>query len=279
MNNPALYKKANEVQRHDSEIIIAEYAPKMKWRYDGSDSLIDLGSGSGDVLMDFIYPRMPKNFHRLVCSDINPKMVKSASDQYGHIKGTEFRVLDMATQLNLPSDLQEQFDHVVSFYAMMWVENQRQCLKNISNLLRVNGGDCLLVQLASHPILDGYKLLSQMDKWAEYMNELDTLIPVPIQHWQQPTKDFAQLMAEVGFRDLSVNVQSKVFDYGSLETFKVNMKAVNPFLDRIPISLHKDYLDDLMSMTLKSLGWPIDNADYNIKFPVPYQLLIAFGRK
>ncbi|XP_061389669.1 juvenile hormone acid O-methyltransferase-like, partial [Musca vetustissima] len=108
MNNPDLYHEANEVQRHDSAEIFREYFKQFQWRYDGQDSLIDIGSGSGNVLMDLIYPNMPKNFERIVCSDINPNMVDYARQQYGQLKKVEFRVLDIAARQNLPRDLKHQ---------------------------------------------------------------------------------------------------------------------------------------------------------------------------
>lgn len=126
MDNPELYRIANEMQRYDVACAITEYGSKMKWLSEGGDSLIDLGSGSGDVLMDFIYPRMPQNLQRFVCSDVNATMVEYARKQFGHLKGTQFRIFDMATSTeNLPSDLMGQFDHVTSFFALMYSPNQR----------------------------------------------------------------------------------------------------------------------------------------------------------
>lgn len=123
MNNPELYRKANACQRCDAQQIIKEYFPQLNWN--GKDSLIDLGTGSGDVLMDFVHPSLPCNFQRLVGSDINPKMVDYAQREYGHHKNVEFRILDMSTREYLPKDLRGQFDHVTSFYALMYASDLR----------------------------------------------------------------------------------------------------------------------------------------------------------
>lgn len=126
MNNAELYHRANDVQRYDAEQIIIEYSANIKWLPNGGDSLIDLGSGSGDVLMDFIYPRMPCNFQMLVCSDINDKMIDYVQRQFGHIKVLEFKVFDMGTETDqLPNDLRGQFHHVLSFYALKYLKSQR----------------------------------------------------------------------------------------------------------------------------------------------------------
>lgn len=125
MNQACLYHRANEVQRHDAEEIIEEYSDIIEWRYDGSDTLLDVGSGSGDVLMDFIYPSMPKTFDRVVGSDISVKMVRFAQNCYRSYPQCAFKLLDIATDGDLPQDLQGAFDHVTSFYCLHWIQNQR----------------------------------------------------------------------------------------------------------------------------------------------------------
>lgn len=125
MNQACLYHRANQVQRHDAEQIIKEYAQKFYWRFDGTDTLLDVGSGSGDVLMDFILPVMPCKFKRIVGLDLSPKMVNYAHNYYSKQENCDFRVLDIGTKENLPNDLYEQFDHVTSFYCLHWVQNQR----------------------------------------------------------------------------------------------------------------------------------------------------------
>lgn len=125
MNHPEWYHRANDVQRYDAECIMAEYAPKLQWLPHGGDSLIDLGSGSGDVFFDFIYPQMPENFQRMVCSDISAKMVNFTRKQYGHFKGVEFKVFDMGSERGVPLNMKGQFDHVTSFYAMMYPRSLR----------------------------------------------------------------------------------------------------------------------------------------------------------
>uniref|UniRef100_A0A1B0G6F8 Methyltransferase domain-containing protein n=1 Tax=Glossina morsitans morsitans TaxID=37546 RepID=A0A1B0G6F8_GLOMM len=71
MNRPALYHRANVVQRYGVVGVLKKYSNILEWRLDGQDSLIDIGSGSGDVLKDCVYPLMPRNCAILVDSDIS----------------------------------------------------------------------------------------------------------------------------------------------------------------------------------------------------------------
>lgn len=125
MDDPKLYHEAHELQRKDAADIIEEFAPKIQWRTDGLDTLIDIGSGPGDVVVDFIYPRMPKTFQNIVWSDIKTSMVEYAKSIYGHLPNTDFKVLNIETHEELAEDLKGQFDHVTSNYCLQVVPDQR----------------------------------------------------------------------------------------------------------------------------------------------------------
>ncbi|XP_073826313.1 juvenile hormone acid O-methyltransferase-like isoform X2 [Musca autumnalis] len=218
------------------------------------------------------------NFQKLVCSDINLKMVNFAKQQYQHVEKLQFEVLDIGTREMLPDNLQHQFDHVVSFYALMWVQDQRQVLENIFNLLRPTSGDCLLVFLASHPIYEAYRMTRAISKWSKYMYDVDTIL-MPYQDVEQPAEQYADLMSQVGFSKFEVELQQKLYTYENFEIFRANMKAVNPFINRIPMALHEEYIDDLMLMLLKHMNLRAEDMDFKAKFSVPYRLIVAFGRK
>lgn len=57
------------------------------------------------------------------------------------------------------------------------------------------------------------------------------------------------------------------------------MKAVNTFIDRIPPTMHEEYMDDVMLMVLKLRGLKPQELDFKPKFSIPYKLIVAFGRK
>ncbi|XP_075150090.1 juvenile hormone acid methyltransferase [Haematobia irritans] len=278
MNQACLYHRANEVQRHDAEEIIREFAERLEWRLDGSDSLLDVGCGSGDVLMDFIYPIMPKQFERLVGTDISNKMIKFAQNCYSSYGHCEFKQLDIATEDKLPQDLQGAFDHVTSFYCMHWIQDQRQALNNIYNLLQPTGGDCLLVFLAANPIYDIYKILSKSIKWQCYMQDVDSFIS-PLHYSEDPIKEFSQMLKETGFIDIQVELREKVYIYEGLDILKDNIKAVCPFLDRIPRSQHEEFLEDFIDIVTK-LDLRHCNVNEGIhKFSSPYKLIVAYAKK
>ena len=75
MNEANLNSRTNNMQRRDAKQIIEEFSNILQWRLDGKDSFLDVGSGSGDVLMDLLYPIVPKDFSKFFGSDILSKIV------------------------------------------------------------------------------------------------------------------------------------------------------------------------------------------------------------
>ncbi|XP_030383951.1 juvenile hormone acid O-methyltransferase [Scaptodrosophila lebanonensis] len=286
MNQASLYQRANQVQRHDAKLILEQYASVLQWRTDGQDKLIDVGSGSGNVLMDFVHPLLPKSFGQLVGTDISSKMVGYANKCYGKkFERTHFQVLDIGCE-ELPQRLEGQFDHVTSFYCLHWVQNLRVALQNIYRLLRHEGGDCLLVFLASNPVYEVYKVLACSAKWARYMRDVDQFIS-PLHYSKDPSAEFSRLLGEAGFVQYNVEVRNEVYVYEGVRNLKDNVKAICPFLERMPESLHEEFLDDfiavVVSMNLQQQPLVVDDAaqaPQNVeRFISPYKLVVAYARK
>ncbi|EDV94172.1 juvenile hormone acid O-methyltransferase [Drosophila grimshawi] len=282
MNQASLYERANQVQRHDAKIILEEYATILQWRSDGQDSLLDVGSGPGNVLMDFVHPLLPKGYQQLVGTDVSNKMVGYANKCYESYARTQFQVLDIGCD-RLPDHLKGRFDHVTSFYCLHWVQNLRAALGNIYSLLRNEGGDCLLVFLASNPVFEVYKVLHANKKWAHYMQDVDQFIS-PLHYSTNPVEQFTQLLSEAGFIHHNVELRSEVFVYEGVNTLKDNVKAICPFLERIPSKQHEEFLDDFVDVVIamnlqQDLVQDHNNDRLQQRFISPYKLIVAYARK
>ncbi|XP_055855251.1 juvenile hormone acid O-methyltransferase isoform X1 [Episyrphus balteatus] len=270
---PKYYSVANRVQRYDAEEIVKEFSSVLKWRLDGKDSLIDLGTGSGDVLMDFIYPLMPKNFTKLVGTDISSEMVKHCEKNYSQSENVKFKVLDIGTE-NLPKELIGEFDHVTSFYSIHWVQNQRLAADNVYRLLK-SGGDCLLVFLSTHSINETYDIVSLNPKWAPYMKDIKNYYS-PLFRSKDPRSEFSKILEDTGFVDVRVEERYKIFDHEDFEEMKNTYRAVNPFLHRVPVEMHEEILDEIIHTAIK-IGNKSNNG--NIGCIATYKLIVAYARK
>lgn len=166
-----------------------------------------------------------------MCSDINDNMIDYAQRQFGHIKGLEFKVFDMWTETEeLPNDPKGQFDHVLSCYALMYPKSQRyviwliymynymltifsrKAIRNIFNLIKPERGDCPLVSLAYHPVFEAYAVLKQMEKWSQYMYDINLFIS-PQQYSEDSRREFTEFLLDAGFWEYSVEMYTIYFCY------------------------------------------------------------------
>lgn len=130
MNKANLYQQANGVQRRDAMEILKEYAPLISCPRDGEEvALLDIGCGSGDVLVDYILPVLSRGstpVARALATDISEQMVRHARESYRHVKTIEFDTLDIGIKLDSAKlSRWGQFSHVTSFYCLHWVQNQQ----------------------------------------------------------------------------------------------------------------------------------------------------------
>lgn len=57
------------------------------------------------------------------------------------------------------------------------------------------------------------------------------------------------------------------------------MKAVNPFLERIPKHQHEDFLDDYVNV-VRGMQLALDDIErHDTQFLTPYKLMIVYARK
>lgn len=204
MDDAALYAKSNGFQRVATKKVLAEFAPLLKWRKNGCDSVLDVGCGSGDVTIELILPVLPENFNRLIACDLSHKMIEYAQRYHRHPKVT-FVEMDIRDRVDEFLRKFDPFDHIVSFFCLNWVKNQKEVLHNIRKLLTADG-DCLLMFLTSAHSFAVYKEMSKSEKWSKYMKDADLYIPFH-QYVTNPVEDFRSLCESVGFSSSHVETQ------------------------------------------------------------------------
>lgn len=214
MNKAFLYQNSNGLHRYDAQQVLNEFQRVWKWRSDGRDTMLDVGCGSGDITMDIVLPILPEKFERLVGCDLSDDMVNYARDKHFHPR-TSFEQFDLSVDLETQSTLKkESFDHITSFYCLMWVHNQKTAIKNLYKLLKP-GGDLLVAFVAQHPIYDFYKQQSRDIRWAQYMTDVDEFCS-PYQHSQDPAEDFHECLLDSGFTDCIVQAREKCYKFNGV---------------------------------------------------------------
>lgn len=119
-------EKLNEFKNRDVANILKEFSEKFYWKNDGTDTLMNIGYGTGNITLEHLRPIMPENFKRLSGCDISKKMI-DFSDYFLYKKDdVDFFELDIECDLimDLPQLIAE-FDHVMSFGGLELFKNQR----------------------------------------------------------------------------------------------------------------------------------------------------------
>ncbi|KFB41593.1 AGAP005256-PA-like protein [Anopheles sinensis] len=284
MNKANLYQQANGVQRRDAMEILKEYAPLVSWSdRGGEDSLLDIGCGSGDVLVDLVLPLLGGEatvLSRVLATDISDQMVRYARETYKHLKTVSFETLDIGSVLDAAwLSRSGQFSHVTSFYCLHWVQSQHTAFSNIHRLLKP-GGECLLVFLANNPIFDIYNQLSRSPKWSKYMYDVEKYIS-PYQYSENPASEIEDLLCTVGFQQYQIQVRDKLYVYEGLDNLKRAVLAVNPFSERMPPELQDKFLHDYVAVVRQMYlaKTCTDENDCNLQFISPYKLVIVYAKK
>lgn len=130
MNNAKLYKKSNSLQKRDAQEIMEEFSHLFEEKSDLT--LLDIGCGSGDVLVEVILPKL-HNTTDVVGVDISKEMIKYASEKY-RSNFLKFRKVNIESDflssktIKRPTTDQlkpESFSFITSFYCLHWIQNQR----------------------------------------------------------------------------------------------------------------------------------------------------------
>ncbi|GAB0095336.1 Methyltransferase type 11 [Sergentomyia squamirostris] len=176
----------------------------IQWRYDGKDSLLDIGTGPGNSLKEVIYPRLPSNFTKLVCSDISPGMVELQKTEFQGYPKVSCEILDISADIS--DDLAEKFgtyDHVTSFACLMWVSDQQKAMDNIFKLLKP-GGDAFLVIVTDSPILQCLTPICEDPRWKDYFKWWQDFYVFPYINLQKANAEAKGLkfMKTAGFVEL-----------------------------------------------------------------------------
>lgn len=160
MNNSKLYLSYNHAQRADAQSILSELCHHFRWNYDGDDSLLDIGCGPGDVLLDFIVPVMPKKFYKVVGVDLSSEMIEFSRGKCLSEK-ISFYQMDISDEFekckkNIFDEQLKLFNNITSFCCLHWIQNQRYSRNSLEDvwIFEVFVICSLLIQIIFNDIYD-----------------------------------------------------------------------------------------------------------------------------
>lgn len=131
MNNATLYSDFSSMQQNTSEECFREQfklliSNKQAFDLPAGPSLLDIGCGPGDLLINRILPYFHKQPTKVVGVDISKPMVELANEKYGG-KDISFHEFDIQGELAKICEFRkpEGYDFVTSFYCYHWIRDER----------------------------------------------------------------------------------------------------------------------------------------------------------
>lgn len=213
MHNAKRYHETNCMQRKDALDTILEYQNIFQWTQKGDDSLLDIGTGSGDVTFDYILPALPAT-SRIIASDKSLEMIKYASENFSHPRIT-YEKLDIESENDVNEVLKKfgQFHHVTSFCCLHWALKQYDVMENIFHILQP-GGDVLITICQHHPLYEHYADMSELSKWSKYRPDMKKST-TPYFRNDNPEKELFLRMERAGFVDINVVLKRRTHLFDS----------------------------------------------------------------
>ncbi|XP_060530778.1 juvenile hormone acid O-methyltransferase [Cylas formicarius] len=271
---PNFYSKHSDVQKVDNAYVIKKYSRWIKWETRGA-RILDVGCGDGFTTTELLLPRIPRNFEKLVGSDLSQKMVDfaNATRQKENITFLQQDIGADSCQRGLVA----QFDHVFSFYCLHWVPHQKNAFANIHEMLRP-GGDVLLSFLGNHPLYDIYENLSKKIQWAPYF--LKDFVS-PYHHSKRPEEDVNIFMRQSGFIGCNCVVETRRFVFDTWDQVTKTLAAIDPTIKQLGSEDQSKYIADFIEEARKVLWDKLVTSNNNNeeKIPIDYKLIVVYGRK
>ncbi|XP_075152635.1 juvenile hormone acid O-methyltransferase-like isoform X2 [Haematobia irritans] len=260
-------------------MLFKQFSSMIQWGSKGQDTFCDIGNGPGDFFVDHIFPVINGKCSKILLNDIDPEMLEYCQRNFHHVSDKfEYKKFDISSGDGLPLGVDGKFDHVTSMLVLHWVPDIRMSLENTFNLLRPQGGDCILVFFAFNTIFNACNDLTQRPKWNHYTKAEDKFL-VPFQESNDPRKQFFDMMETVGFQNVKVEIKSSVYDYDSVEMLKDNMVSVCHALDFIPPSRHKEFMDELAVVLFKLATERLGSEFARANTVLSADVIVAYGQR
>ncbi|KAG5865527.1 hypothetical protein JTB14_035898 [Gonioctena quinquepunctata] len=239
MNQPELYMKTNSIAQTLNRAFLEKYKYLLSWTK--GESILDVGVGVGITTKNILLPYVPEDFKEIVCCDVSEEMLKTARKNFQHPR-VSFLHMDISTK-DLPSGLENRFDHIFSFFCLHWVQNPKQAFTNLYTMLKPSG-EIFLVFMERNSFDGPYKKLSKYQKWSKFGHE--NFIS-PFHHSINAHKEWERVLEDAGFYNGICKLEETCIEYEDEKAFEELWRSINPIYIRIPKDDREEYRRDHMN--------------------------------
>lgn len=253
--NPEFYQNNSEFQFQTASTYMNQLS-LFKFQ-----NVLDIGCGDGR-LTNFLASK--KRFHQVLGVDLSEAMVNYAKKKYANMDYLNFQRGD-AEYLNFLG----QFDLVVSFWALHWVQDHQACLAGIHKSLR-DGGEIFLLAPLNNALINRavHQTISHKD-WKSYFYDF------PKQYYPFTQQLYESLLKEFNFKDIQLSVIRTFHYYPNQEKLDGFIRATLFHLKFIPELLQNDF----MATVLKNYLLACSDYWSNYRYFMFFDLLLITAKK
>jgi len=227
MNNAKLYSEFNDLAQSESKKIFQEFLKFSKLENVEFESLLDVGCGPGETLVNGILPEFKTKPLKVVGIDVSDKMIEAATMKF-ESKTVKFQVFDIQSNDYVPNGhmVPEGYDLVTSLFCHHWIKNEMQALLNIYNLMKP-GGSFMMIFPVRSPFYDVWIQFSTIEKYRKFMMIEEIISPYCYEN--NPVEVLSDRLRRTGFKIAHFELRQSNFKFRNLKHLEDSFKAINPF--------------------------------------------------
>lgn len=268
MHQPEVYVQYNSVAINTNEFTLNKYSKLIQWKK--RPKILDLGSGDGKTTMKVLEPRLPRDYVKLVGSDIQEVMVNYAREQCNNDR-IEF------VQFNIVGEklLAEQYDHVFSFFTLHRIDDFRKAFSNIYQLLKP-GGNFLVNFMAYSPWFKLIKKLSTYPEWSGHIKKnMFKLQNLP--NTNNQIQYIRTILEHNKFTNIKINIEHRPVTYYNWDECAESYLAVDFTLPKLSKEESTKYIFDFCHEIKHVYGEDLVKPDGRII--VPCDMMVVYASK
>ncbi len=228
MQEPATYAKNSSLQWN----LVKESLDNYPWK--GNERVLDVGCGHG-ALTSKIAESVPDGY--VIGLDLSEKMIAFASESLEQ-SGLRNLIFMAGDATNLP--FYNQFDVVVSTFALHWVLEQEKAYRSLYQTL-APGGKLFIVEAAKRNNYVGplTEQLVQNPKWEPYFKEYKN------QRVYLTEKEAYELLNKTGFTPLSIKTSTTTTVFADKNALVGYLRPQLTFIAHLSDKLKAEFASDL----------------------------------
>jgi len=202
-----------------------------KLNFSGTEKILDIGCGDGRISTYIAQHYIPEG--QLVGLDNDSQMIAFALSSAMRGANVSYVQADIAEYVSY-----DQYDVIVSFWALHWVAEYANAMKNIAESLKLDGKALLCHVIGTDPLQPMVNELLDTEKWNAYKKDHITLLHAP------SLSQVVEAIEKAGLKVEDLEVKKNI-EWVPLEKMKQNLLSL-PFFDFIPSYVRAEFCDEVL---------------------------------